>query len=381
MTESTDNLNKEQDDMDNNNGTPRDSDLPSTNNSQGEPTDSEIHANAADADTPISLDKDINELEPKDTGPIVDGYEYDAATINDSSLHGEGSEYGEHHDSEEDMYQDELDAEFGEGSVEVDDGSDYIPVPGVDDEYYENELGVDPDEVTDGYIYPGDHSDESALLLSQMYGVGGVIRENAHLTQNVKNYRKNFFLACLVSIVLAILLVVLVIAISSYPKIRYIPTFDNRAICEVTPENNPNITDVSIADFAKDAVLNLYTFDYVNHEGQINSTLERWFTPKGRIDTINAMTAINILEFVKQNALTLQAGTTAAAKIEQKGRTPNGEPYWIVRFPLIIDIYSGGAQPEDTQQYIVTVRVVASTASAQNPKGLGVVSATLAPTN
>lgn len=257
---------------------------------------------------------------------------------------------------------------------------DFTPVPGVDDDFFETNQGLNEDEthaLDEKTIYPKDHSDEAAVLLSQAYGVGGVIRENAHLTENIKNYRRNFFLSCLVSICLAILVAVLLAAFMSYPKTRYIPTYDNKAICEVTPENNPNITDVSIADFAKDGILNLYTFDYVNHEKQINDTLDRWYTPKGRIDTINAMAAIEILDFVKKKALTLQAGATSAAKIEQKGRTAAGEPYWIVRFPLVIDIYSGGAQPEDTQNYIATVRVVASTASAQNSKGLGIVSATL----
>lgn len=320
---------------------------------------------------------------PKDNSPASqDALENDSKISIEKSSSEQGLNANDVEDNEqsvadshnEDDYSDEeyLDEEY------LDD--DFNPVPGVDDEFYETNQGMSEDDtyiLDDNNIVPKDHSDEAALLLSQAYGVGGVIRENANLTQNIKNYRRNFFLSCLVSICLGILVAVLLVAFMSYPKTRYIPTYDNKAICEVTPENNPNITDVSIADFAKDGILNLYTFDYVNHEKQINDTLDRWYTPKGRIDTVNAMAAIEILDFVKNKALTLQAGTTSAAKIEQKGRTSAGEPYWIVRFPLVIDIYSGGAQPEDTQNYIATVRVVASAASAQNPKGLGIASATL----
>lgn len=338
------NQNVEQDDMD----TPKDS---SQVNQDG--IENGIENNApVNNNADISLNKDA-----ADQDLDIEGIESDHESL-DSDIYYEEGDYDED-------YMDD-DASFA--------------VPGIDDEFYETHHGVSDDEtylLDDQIIKPKDHSDESAELLSQIYGVGGVIRENATLTQSLKNYRRNFLLSCLVSICLGILVAVLIAAFMSYPKTRYIPTYDNKAICEVTPENNPNITDVSISDFAKDGVLNLYTFDYVNHEKQINDTLDRWYTPKGRVDTINAMAAIEILDFVKKKALTLQAGTTSAAKIEQKGRTPSGEPYWIVRFPLVIDIYSGGAQPEDTQNYIATVRVVASTASAQNPKGLGIVSATL----
>lgn len=337
MNTPNDNLSAKQDDMD----TPKD------NSPAGQ--------NTIDNDSKISIEKTPFESD------------FDAHNLEDDIQ--SDSDYEDTHLDEEYLHEEDLDSEDG-----------FNPIPGIDDEFYETHQGLSEDEtyaLDEGIITPKDHSDEAALLLSQVYGVGGLVRENAHLTQNIKEYRRNFFLACLVAICLGVLVLVLFSAWLSYPKTTYIPTYDNKAICEVTPENNPNITDVSIADFAKDGILNLYTFDYVNHEKQINDTLDRWYTPKGRVDTINAMAAIEILDFVKNKALTLQAGATSAAKIEQKGRTPAGEPYWIVRFPLVIDIYSGGAQPEDTQNYIATVRVVASTASAQNPKGLGIVSATL----
>lgn len=345
MITPNDNSNVEQDDMDN----PKDN----------SPANQDDIDNAKN----VSLDKVDSEqyVEPTNPEQSDEGYTDEEGYVDENYV--------------DEGYVDE--GYVDEGYIDED---GLYPVPGIDDEYYETNQGVDEDGtylLDSVVITPKDSSDEAAALFSNMHGVGGVIRENATLTQNLKNYRRNFLLSCLVSICLGILVAVLIAAFMSYPKTRYIPTYDNKAICEVTPENNPNITDVSIADFAKDGVLNLYTFDYVNHEKQINDTLDRWYTPKGRVDTINAMAAIEILEFVKKKALTLQAGTTSAAKIEQKGRTASGEPYWIVRFPLVIDIYSGGAQPEDTQNYVATVRVVASTASAQNSKGLGIVSATL----
>lgn len=87
-----------------------------------------------------------------------------------------------------------------------------------------------------------------------------------------------------------------------------------------------------------------------------------------------------MVETVKNQALTINAGILGAAKIEQTGVNNLGQPFWIVRYPMVIDVYSGGKQPVSQQYYIATVRVLADTASAINPRGLGITSVTLIPT-
>lgn len=246
-----------------------------------------------------------------------------------------------------------------------------------DDEAFDEDDEEDDQEPK--VIKPASHDDDAASLYAGLHGVEGVYRQNAQLMQAIKTARRQNYMSLAVSASLAIVCFAMIMVFLEYPKTRYIPTTDNKAICEVTPENNPNITDVAISDFAKDALLNLYTFDYVNFEDQINDSLARWFSGQGRVDTINAMTTAGITEYVQNNALTLRAGTTAAAKIERKGRTSLGDPYWVVRFPMVVDVYSGGDRPEDTQSYVVSVRVVAGDATAQNPKGLAIASAALEP--
>lgn len=281
-------------------------------------------------------------------------------------------EYSDGYDySEDDTYYEE-----GEQGISL----EKFPESSEDHEFFETHYeSHDPEYINDEIIKPADHSDRAADLYSSLHGVEGVFRENAQLAQNAKNARRQMIMSMGVNMALASIIVAMLIVFSQFPKTRYIPTTDNKAICEVTPENNPNITDVSISDFAKDAILNLYTFDYVNHEDQINASLGRWFSAKGRTDTIKAMDQAGITAYVKEHALTLRAGTTAAAKIEKKGRTSSGSPYWVVRFPMVVDVYSGGDRPEDTQKYMVSVRVIADDASAQNPKGLAIASAALEP--
>ena len=267
-----------------------------------------------------------------------------------------------------------------------------LPVPGIDNDYYE-QSAVDDDNLkhveqydtqAGAFMTPEQMTnlspeDKEALLASGQIGIGTIIRENAHLVQDAINNRKTLSKAIFVSLALLVACVGLLIAFLSYPKVRYIPTKDNTSICEVTAENNPNLTDPMISNFAKDAVVNLYTMDYINWKSQSNASLERWFTNQGRVDTIKAIQTAGITDYLEKNALTMRATNTGAPQIEQTGSLSDGTKFWLVRFPMIIDVFSGKPTPEDTQRYIVSVRVIADTASAQNPAGLGVNSVTLKP--
>ena len=222
-------------------------------------------------------------------------------------------------------------------------------------------------------------SDEFAKNYSKYMGSISVQREVVHLKEEVATKTSNLRLSLLVNAGLIFLLALAIVAFINLPKTKYIATKDNTAICEVYPSDNPNLTDATIREFGKDAILNLYTFDYVNYEDQINTTLERNFTPIGRQATIQAMGKAGILTYVQENALTFKSSAQNAARIEEKSVNSDGKDFWIVRFPMVLDIYSGSLKPIDTQRHMVTVRVVADTASSSNPNGLGISSVTLAP--
>lgn len=227
-------------------------------------------------------------------------------------------------------------------------------------------------------LHPTDDDDGAKDYASQM-ATQSVMRENDKLYSDIKTKGNNLKLSLTVNAGLIVLLILFIIAFINLPKTKYIATKDNSAICEVYPSDNPNLTDATIREFGKDAVLGLYTFDYVNYETQINDVLERNFTPIGRQATNQAMDRAGIIKYVTDNALTFKSSAMNAARIEEKSVNADGKDYWIVRFPMVLDIYSGKLTPIDTQRHMVTVRIVADTASVSNPNGLGVSSVTLAP--
>lgn len=252
----------------------------------------------------------------------------------------------------------------------------------LEDQDNDNEISQQSNNTHDdmaGYDRYPNNSPQAALEYSAGQGLEAVVREHQQLNSYIDNQRKQINRLLMVSFALTILLVAMLIAFSLYPKNRYIVTNNNEAICTVDPRNNPNLTDATIADFAKDGVIGLYSFNYVNYMSHVEDVLGRYYTPAGRRDTATAIK--EMVDTVNKQALTINAGIMGAAKIEQTGVNNLGQPFWIVRYPMVIDIYSGAKQPTNKQYYIVTVRVAADTASALNPKGLGITSVTLVPTD
>lgn len=249
-----------------------------------------------------------------------------------------------------------------------------------DYDHTEHHEDIEYEETDDGarYIRAAD-DEEGAIQFATNMSTQSVHRENNRLTKDIESKSTNLKLSLGVNAGLIFLLILFIIAFINLPKTKYIATKDNAAICEVYPSDNPNLTDATIREFGKDAVLNLYTFDYINYETQINNVLERNFTPIGREATNKAMERAGIIQYVTENALTFKSSAMNAARIEEKSVNADGKDYWIVRFPMVLDIYSGKLTPIDTQRHMVTVRIVADTASVSNPNGLGVSSVTLAP--
>lgn len=256
-----------------------------------------------------------------------------------------------------------------------------MKVPGDHDSAYESHhpsLNI-LDKLVEQDMKVDDFSEDEAERFAARQGLEATLRENARLNQDLLRADKARKRSALVTIVLSGVLISMIWAFMSYPKNRYIATMDNQAICPVDALNNPNLTDSQIANFAQSAATQLYTMDYINYPDQIEATLSRYFTEQGRIDAVNSFEQAGTLTNIATNALTTRAGATHAPRVEEKGIGNDGAPFWIVRFPMVLDIYSGAATPKESKKYIVSVRLRSDAANANNPTGLGVITINLVP--
>ncbi|MBV6747189.1 DotI/IcmL family type IV secretion protein [Xanthomonas vasicola] len=220
-----------------------------------------------------------------------------------------------------------------------------------------------------------------ALAADQTPGAAAAqIREMARLQLDNKALKKRNLRVWSAFIVLSGLFVFALVAwLYLFPKYRYIPTTDNRAICEVSTENNPRITPGTLTEYAKDAVVNSYTYDYVNYREALNEAANRWYTQEGRRAFMNSLDSSGNLERVRRGRLILRAMTTRVPQLEEEGRR-GAQRYWVVMIPIAIEFYSGGEpQPRSRQDFIASVTIVQTPPTATNLKGIAVDAVSLKP--
>jgi intracellular multiplication protein IcmL len=166
-----------------------------------------------------------------------------------------------------------------------------------------------------------------------------------------------------------------------FPKYRYIPTKDNRAICEVTSTSSAPVSPAILEDFAKNAVIDSYSYDYVNYRDAINRSTSKWYNDRGRKAFLKSLDDSGNIERVVKGRLIMKAFATNAPQLESEG-TEGQHRFWTVQVPVAIEFYmGGGAAPTSTQDFIAEVRIIQEQASALRPSGHGVDSVTLRPAN
>lgn len=280
---------------------------------------------------------------------------------------------GFYKDQGPDNFDDSLDNVIDEGEIDGDheDLSD-IRVANMNDDLDAIELEFT--DSTDGEFVTA----ESAEQMSRDENLFALLRRYSSLTLENRAARKRTSYLLLAVIILSTLIIVLVYAFTLYPKTVYIPTKDNAAICEVLPQDNPYLTDLAISEFGRDGILSLYSINFTNWQEQTDRVFDEYFTSDGKIRTIQALKESGLIAYVDNNALSLRANSTKTSHVESKGFFPNGDPYWTVSFPFVVEVYSGREkEPIQIRQYVATARVVVDRASANNPKGLGIDAVTL----
>ncbi len=202
--------------------------------------------------------------------------------------------------------------------------------------------------------------------------VAAVLRENADLRLKIKDQRSRLARMWTVNLIGGLTLFVFFGAwISFFPKYRYIPTTDNRAICEVNSQISPDIMEPEVRDFARDAILHAYSYDYVNYRQTLNDVANRWFTDAGRKAFWASLDASQNLDKVLKGRLTLRATLTNDPQLQREGKDDQLRDWWEVVVPVWISFYQNGQQqPVSRQSFNAIVRVVRVPATRLNSKGI-----------
>lgn len=214
-------------------------------------------------------------------------------------------------------------------------------------------------------------------------GAGGhaaVIREVARLQQDTRHLKKQNLRVWLVAGLLAVALIIgMCAAFFWFPKYRYIPTIDNAAICEVGTQDSSIVTPATLEDFAREATVNSYSYDYINYRSTIGDVTNRFYSERGRKAFMGSLDQSGNLERVVKGLLIMKAFATNSPQLESEGRE-GAYRFWIVRVPIAIEFYTGGnATPSSSQDFMAEVKIMQEQASKMNPKGIAIDSIVLKP--
>lgn len=238
----------------------------------------------------------------------------------------------------------------------------------------------DTPENTSSQLLTPEEKSEQLIQDSSISAVAGVIRENASLRLSIKFHRRKILFAWGVTLTMAIAMLVCLCAILWwFPKYRYIATTDSDAICGISPEDAPRVSLADLTEFGKDAVIQSYTYDYVNYRTQINYVSDKFFNQTGKKAFLASLQSSGNLDRVIQGRLILRATATRVPQLEEEGRM-GSRRYWIIQIPVAIEFYSGGAQqPISRQDFLASTTIVQEPANASNRKGIAVESMILSP--
>lgn len=158
---------------------------------------------------------------------------------------------------------------------------------------------------------------------------------------------------------------------SGYPKTKIVPVVNAEPICEVTPSNNPALTDQAVSNFAQMAVLHTNSFSFADHEEKIEWAMSNFYTTDGRLKAVTAIKNLGLLQTVDNNLFTLKAninGTPSVANIEDDGNNK----VWTVKIPMQVSVFGATKTPVEVQNVVATATVVAHNATRVNPTGLAI---------
>lgn len=197
--------------------------------------------------------------------------------------------------------------------------------------------------------------------------------EDALMAVSMRNdfYRdgqRKTILALLLSIIVNFVLAsLLVYQLTHPPAPKYFATSISGRITPLFPLNEPNQSDSAVLQWANQAAIAAFTYNFVNYRDELQSS-SGFFTADGWSQFLNALQQSNNLDAVKAKKLIVSAVATRAPIILQKGLL-NGVYSWRVQMPILVTYQSAS---EFSQQNNVVTMLITRVSTLNSPRGIGI---------
>ena len=184
-----------------------------------------------------------------------------------------------------------------------------------------------------------------------------------------KDSQRKVILALLVALAVNLILGFAFLYIITHPPApKYFATSINGRITELFPLDKPNQSDSAIAQWANQAAIASFTYNFVNYRDELQAS-SQFFTPEGWDQFLSALQSSNNLEAVKTKKLIVSAVATRAPVILQKGVVYGGNFSWRVQMPILVTYQSAS---EFTQSNIIVTMLITRVSPLNYPRGIGI---------
>lgn len=186
------------------------------------------------------------------------------------------------------------------------------------------------------------------------------------------NFYKDSFTRLLFVLLLSValnfgLISTLLYMLTHPPKPKYFATSINGRITPLSPLDMPNQSDSAVLQWANEAAIAAYTYNFVNYTNELQSA-SRYFTRTGWGQFLTALSNAGSLEIVKQKKLIVSAVATRSPIILQKGPL-NGHYAWRIQMPLMVTYQSAS---DFMQNNVVVTMLVRRVSTLETPRGIGI---------
>jgi intracellular multiplication protein IcmL len=183
-----------------------------------------------------------------------------------------------------------------------------------------------------------------------------------------KDSQRKVILALLIALLVNLVLASMLVYILTHPPApRYFATSISGRITPLFPLNEPNQSDSAVLQWANQAAIAAFTFNFVNYRDELQAS-SGFFTAEGWDQFLGALQQSNNLDAVKAKKLIVSAVATRAPIILQKG-VLNGSYSWRVQMPILVTYQSAS---EFSQQNNVVTMLISRVSTLNSPRGIGI---------
>ena len=148
---------------------------------------------------------------------------------------------------------------------------------------------------------------------------------------------------------------------------------DGKTLCTLKSEAMARASNIGLIDYTKDAIIDSYSYDYVNYADQLKTAGNKWFTPEGNKTFLKTIQNESGLDNVLEGRMTVKTSSLGLAQIEKEGFTQELKRFWMIHVPIIVEYYTDiKGKPVNGNRYIAEVELIQDVPSKNNLKGFSV---------